>query len=301
MSTSWPDKCPFALALSHDVDRVTKRWQFPYYIAQAITHRQFDHLQRQIKSLGASLRGDDPCWNFRRIMALEDELCVRSTFFFLNEQGRASLLHPRSMVLFWGRYSVNDEHVQEIIRELHTGGWEIGLHGSYHSYRDEVLLRQEKEQIEAILGEPIKGIRQHYLNLDIPETWQAQANVGLVYDSSLGFSTRPGFRWGTSRPFYPKDPLTGEEIRVLQIPMGIMDAPLMQEHDPWESALSLISFAEHERGVLTLNWHQRSFNPWEYQEWQEIYVRIVQECQRRGAWVAPLKDIAERWLSLRVE
>ena len=291
----WPDGCSFALALSHDVDRVAKRWQFLYYLAQAIVRRQSNQLRQHIQSLGALLRGDDPYWNFERIMSLEDDLDVRSTFFFLNEQGHVSLSHPRSMMLFWGRYVLKDERVQRVIRELHAGGWEIEMHGSYNSYRNEALLKYEKEQLEEILREPVEGIRQHYLNLDIPETWQMQVKAGFTYDSSLGFSDRVGFRWGVCRPFYPKDPLTGEEIPILQLPMAIMDTTLMQTDDPWQEALSLIDLSERRQGVLTINWHQRVFNPWEFRDSQEIYMRIVRECQERGAWVAPLGTIAEWW------
>lgn len=296
MSTPWPDNRPFALALSHDVDRVAKQWwQFLYYITTATFFRRFSRISLHIQSLWASLRGDDPYWNFQRIMALEDELGVRSTFFFLNESGRTSLLSPKSMMLFWGRYPITAEPIQKIICTLDTGGWEVGLHGSYFSYNDEELLRREKQQLEAILSKPVVGSRQHYLNLTIPETWQIQTKIGLEYDSTLGLARQIGFRWGSYHPFYPKDPVTGTEISLLQIPLGIMDVPLMQLPDPWQAACSLIDRVEQEQGVLTLNWHQRVFNLWEYKEWQEIYVRIIRECQDRGAWIIPLKEVYTWW------
>jgi hypothetical protein len=47
--------------------------------------------------------------------------------------------------------------------------------------------------------------------------------------------------------------------------------------------------------VLTLDWHQRVFNPWEPEDYQGLYVRIIRECQRRGAWVVPLGEIAKSW------
>jgi len=295
---AWPDRCLFALALSHDVDRVAKQGQFIYYLIQALIKRRPEQLQQHFCSLKALLRGDDPYWNFERIMTLEDNLSVRSTFFFLNEQEKATMLNPRSMTLFWGRYDLNDRRIQQVIHDLHTGGWEIGVHGSYNSYQDEALLKSEKEYLEATLGESVKGIRQHYLNLDVPETWYRQAQTGFAYDSSLGFSDHVGFRWNAMHPFYPRDPRTDERIPILQLPMAMMDGPLMQSDDPWREALTLIEQAEQQQGVLTINWHQRSFNPWEYQERQEMYVRIIEECQQRGAWIAPLGEVAERWRHL---
>ncbi len=296
MNVSYPGNRSFVLALSHDVDRVAKQWwQFSYYIIQASFKRCPTQICRHLQSLAASFRNDDPYWNFQRLMDLEEDLGVRSTFFFLNEQGRANLLSPSSFILFWGRYDITAAPLQKIIRTLDAGKWEIGLHGSYFSYCEETLLAQEKAQLEAIVGKPVTGSRQHYLNLNIPETWQAQAKIGLTYDSTLGFSTKVGFRWQRPHPFYPKDPLTGHEIPILQIPLGIMDVPLMQSSDPWSVALSQIEFVERERGVLTLDWHQRVFNPWEYREWQAMYARIIRECQHRGAWITPLGEVARWW------
>jgi peptidoglycan/xylan/chitin deacetylase (PgdA/CDA1 family) len=297
----WSNQYAFALALSHDVDRVAKRGQFAYYIPQAIVSRRFDQLRCHLSSIVALLRGDDPYWNFERIMSLEDELGVRSTFFFLNEQGKTNIFKPQSMALFGGRYDLDSERIKQVIRKLLAGGWEIGVHGSYNSYQDGSLLKSEKEQLENILSQPVKGIRQHYLNLDVPETWQRQAKAGFTYDSSLGYSGRVGFRWHAVHPFYPRDPLTGERIPILQLPMAMMDGPLMQTDDPWREALALIDQAEQKQGVLTINWHQRAFNPWEYRERQEMYVRIIKECQQRGAWIAPLGEVAERWSYVEAE
>jgi peptidoglycan/xylan/chitin deacetylase (PgdA/CDA1 family) len=298
MSTPWPDGHPFALALSHDVDRVAKRWwQFLYYVGQAVTLCRLGQLQRQIQSLGALLWGDDPYWNFQCIIALEDDLDVRSTFFFLDEQGKLSLTNPKSMVLFWGRYTLDDPRIQKVIQELEAGGWEIGLHGSYHSYLDQAMLGREKERLEAILGHAVAGVRQHYLRLEIPETWHIHARLGFTYDSTLGYADSVGFRWETCLPFHPIDSLTGQKIPVLQIPLAIMDGPLMRRRNPWSEALRLIESVEAAGGVLALDWHQRVFNPWEPEDYQEMYVRIIRECQRRGAWVVPLGRVAEWWQS----
>jgi len=257
---------------------------------------RLDRVKHQFKSLGRTLHGDDPYWNFERIMTLERELGVRSTFFFLNESGRPSLVHPQSFVLFKGRYTFEEPRIRSVIRELCSGGWEVALHGSYYSYQDAVLLRQEKENLETILGEPVRGVRQHYLNLDVPETWKIQANVGFVYDSSWGYPHWAGFRGEAVGPFFPTDPVSGEGLSVLELPMAIMDSYLMEMEEPWREVLKCIELAEEASGVLTVNWHQRVLNPLEYPERYDLYIRLIQECQHRGAWIAPLKEIAKEWV-----
>lgn len=298
MNTHWPAGCSFALALSHDVDRVAKRFQFLWYAGQATRRRSSEHLRVLLGSLAALARGDDPYWNFQRIMALEEDLNVRSTFFFLNESGRASLAKPKSMVLFWGRYRIDTPQLRQAIQALDAGAWEVALHGSYHSYLDQELLYQEKERLEAVLGHRVEGVRQHYLRLQIPETWRIHESLGLTYDSTLGYADRVGLRGGKCLPFFPTDPLTGEQIQVLQVPLALMDRPLMRSPDPWSEALRLINAVEAAGGVLTLDWHQRFFNPWEPENHQEMYVRLVKECQRRGAWVVPIGR-AVRWWTQR--
>ncbi len=232
-------------------------------------------------------------------MDLEESLGVRSTFFFLNESSRWRLFNLESMMLFIGRYRIHDERIQDAIRVLDEKGWEIGMHGSYYSYQEKSLLEKEKQALEAILGKTVYGSRQHYLNLNIPETWQYQSQLGLAYDSTLGYTRRVGFKWNMTQPFYPRNPATGKAIPILQIPLGIMDVPLMKLPDPWEAALHLIDEANDKQAVLTLNWHQRVFNPWEFQAWQDIYIRIIQESLRREAWVVPLGRIANWWDGLQ--
>jgi peptidoglycan/xylan/chitin deacetylase (PgdA/CDA1 family) len=291
----WSDGRPLAVALSHDVDRLSKRWQHLFYVSRALLRRRAAELVGHWRSLLAQLRGDDPYWDFPRIMALEEELGVRSTFFFLRDTGKRRLISPSSQILFRGRHSLDNPKVKTTIRLLDTVGWEICLHGSYHSYCDLNLLRREKNKLESILGHRVLGARQHYLNLDIPETWQLQAELGLAYDSTLGYSDRVGHRWGVCRPFFPRDPLNGERLPILQIPLSIMDGPLMRQPQPWDTALHFIEEVQAAGGVLTLDWHQRVFNPWEFKETMEMYARIIVECQRRGAWVTRLVDVAEHW------
>lgn len=293
----WPEQRPFAVALSHDVDRVRKRIQHAYLLFLALRTGSLRRAGAQFRSAASILRGENPYWNFSSIKNLENELGVQSTFFFLNESGKARVTSPRSQILFRNRYSLDEREVQEAIRDLDQSGWEVGLHGSYNSYQDKALLSQEKSKLEAILGHSVNGTRQHYLRLAIPDTWQIHADLKFTYDSTLGYADRIGFRYNQLHPFYPTDPISGRTIPVLQLPMAIMDVPLMKLPKPWESALSFIEKVEEGNGLLVLNWHQRVFNPWECYGYQDIYVQIIRECQKRDALIGTCYQIAQAWTS----
>ena len=136
---------------------------------------------------------------------MENELGVKSTFFFLNESGKVNLFDTSTWNLHGRLHDIKDPKVVKIIKKLHSGGWEIGLHGSFYSYNNLEMLRKEKKLLEEVLNDKVVGTRQHHLNLSIPETWKYHEKIGLKYDTSLGCKEDVGFKWGTCFPFYPME------------------------------------------------------------------------------------------------
>jgi len=287
----WPDAKPFAVFASHDVDRTRKTFQYPYYFAQALRKLDWVAAGAQVVSLIAKLLGRDPYWNFDRIMALERQLGVRSTFFFLHETGRLVLTSPRSLVLYGGRYKLRSPSIRRVIGSLNVEGWEVGLHGSYESFRDGRLLRKEKELLEEILGGPVRGVRQHYLNMREPETWQNQVSALLSYDSTVGFADRGGFRMGTSFPFFPA---ASQDDGILEIPLSLMDGAAFRYPAPWKVTESIAESVVRVCGVLVVDWHQRHFNRFEGRGYEELYRKLLEYCRAGNAWFAKGHQI-DRW------
>jgi peptidoglycan/xylan/chitin deacetylase (PgdA/CDA1 family) len=284
--SNWPEDRKFALCLTHDVDRVDKSWwHCLYYFLE--TKNPY-----QIKSVFTKKR-EMPYWNFERIMDIEREYGVRSTFFFLNETKRVNFFKPSTYALTFGHYKINDPRIIEIIKKLDSGGWEIGVHGSYDSYLSKELLIDEKRTLEKIIGKPIIGIRQHYLNLDVPKTWELQKESGFTYDASFGFRDKVDFREERDLPF---NPIGGG---FLEIPLAIMDGPLFESskdiEDAWKKCEKLIDISAERGALLTILWHNNRFNENEYPGQTKIYERIIKECQQRGAWVAKGEEIVEWW------
>jgi peptidoglycan/xylan/chitin deacetylase (PgdA/CDA1 family) len=283
MDLIWPNNKNFAVCLTHDVDRVKKTYQY-------VTKCRKGNL-RQIRQL---FEFGNPYWGFPIIMNLEDKFEVRSTFFFLQESKKINLLRPQDWALSVGKYRFDNKKVYEIIQILNRNGWEIGLHGSYESFRNEDLLREEKEELEQVVGAEVMGIRQHYLQLEIPQTWKIQHKIGFLYDASFGFRDRIGFREERYLPFYPLD------NSLLEIPLALMDGALFSNYGSedvvWGECLNLIKTAERQRGLLTVLWHQRVFNEDEFPGWGDIYIEILKECMDRDAYFGTCKDIHDLWV-----
>jgi peptidoglycan/xylan/chitin deacetylase (PgdA/CDA1 family) len=284
MADSLFDRFEFALCLTHDVDRPYKTFQAPY---DAVKERDLSPLKPLVTS-------EQPYWQFEEIMELEEELGVRSSFYFLNEKqllrdkSPRAWLRPINWIRYNGHYRIDDPDIIDVIQALDEGGWEVGLHGSYDSYAEKERLRYEKEELERVLGHSIKGGRQHYLNLNQPETWQYQRDIGLQYDTSLGSSIEYGFQHGydVRRPF---------DDEFVVFPLTIMDVSLIKKNSNLEKVktkiYSLLREAKDNNATMTILWHPRLFNQDEFPKHHEIYRYIIKKAQEMDAWIGPVGEL----------
>ena len=273
------DEYPFAVCLTHDVDRPYKTYQSVYYAV----------MDREPRHLLDLLPWREPYWQFERIMDIESSHGVRSAFYFLNEQHLSerplrSWLDPEEWKLYLGRYDVEDSDIASVVRALDEGGWEVGVHGSYESFRSADRLRYEKETLESILDHEVRGGRQHYLNLDTPETWQRQSSVGLRYDTSLGSSSTHGFQHGYEplRPF--DDEFTVFPLTLMELTLS---SPATHEAQAWDEIEELLTEAKEHGAVMTVLWHPSYFSESDYPNFAALYERLIQRALEMGAWVGP--------------
>jgi len=281
MTMRWPDGAPCAVVLTHDVDRVRKQ---PYhYLAHAVGGRRGGSPLRQLRSLGLRLCGDEPYWNFEALTRLEAAYGVRSTFLFLNESARG--IGPA----FWGRYDITSPKVTGMIRQLDAGGWDIGLHGSYYSYRDRKLLAHEKNVLEHILGRQVVSTRQHYLNHEAATTFAMQAELGLRVDSTIGYADRP---WDCARGVHPYR-IGGTQL--VELPITVMDTVGLHRSEMRRLAQDAIEQVGRAGGAVVLDWHQCTFNEVEYPAHVAFYRETLEWARSIGAWFATMRAIGEYW------
>lgn len=280
------DDHEFALLLTHDVDRPYKTYQSLYYAVR----------DRDPSQLLEPLYGENPFWTFDALCELEDDLGVRSAFYFMDEQPITALpvrrwFDPATWRLFCGRYSVTDEEIVALIRSLAADGWEVGLHGSYHSYRDRHRLEREKLRLESILGGPVLGGRQHYLNLDEPATWRHHRAVGLRYDATPGSSATVGFDggYGIRRPF---------DDEFVVFPLTVMETALPDPGEQFDRAWTVLSELLDEAAandaVMNVLWHPRYFAVDDFPGYTRLYRQLVETALDMGAWVGSPGELYEQ-------
>jgi hypothetical protein len=292
----WPGGRKFAVCLTHDVDELSKTYRHVTVPARHLMRGNLVGAVRQLLHSAADLLGGrNPYWTFDDIMKLEGELGVKSSFYFLEEKGRVSILSPKTWILSGRRYSLNNPPVKAMIKKLAGGGWDVGVHGSYDSFQDEGLFSAEKDRLEGIIG-GIHGTRQHHLNLCFPKTWRIHESCGLEYDTSLGFKDTCGFRWGTCFPFHPLDCGELKPLNLLEIPLTIMDTPLFSHKgDVSRECAGLMDKVQNYGGVLTLLWHHSVFNRSEFPGFTQTYSSIIESALQRDAWVTHACHIAGWW------
>jgi hypothetical protein len=307
----WPNGKSFAIVLTHDVDLVSETILSTRGVLQRIknyrTARQYWLAIRHglvfTKRIATQMicgATKDPLWHYEDWMKIEDQYGFKSTFYFFP----SILIKPH---LWDCTYKFSDRivfdsrpmHVSDMIREMYAAGWDIGLHGSYHSATNEDILRAEKQQLEDVLGSAVTSTRQHYLHYDIQLTPGIQHRCGITNDSTHGFNRAIGFRSGTTFPYYCWDHQTGSSTNVLEIPMHVMDVSLFSpsglEYNQAlavRHALQLMDQVESIGGCLCINWHPNYIN---VQKYWNAYSAILSEAAIRNAWGCSAKELENWW------
>ncbi len=266
----WKEDAPYAVCLTHDVDRLVKQWyHYIVYCKKGI--------KVQIHSLHEKVKGDEPYNNIKRIAELEISYGARSTFLFLNES------HKELSVNFLGRYSIESDHVVEKIQWLDEHGFEIGLHGSYYSFNNATLLKHEKFVLENIVGHPIVSTRQHFLNYD-NNTLKLHKSLGLKYDSTVGNKKTTGENF-PAFPYY--------QDGMIEMPITVMDTVKITDQSESDMVVKACMNVALRGGLVMLNFHQRQLRDTEYPFVLKTYERLLKMARRDSAWIATMKEIGD--------
>jgi peptidoglycan/xylan/chitin deacetylase (PgdA/CDA1 family) len=144
--------------LSHDVD-----WSFNGPGRDHILDRKDRFEEDTLRKLGS----ENPYNNIQEYIAIEEDLGLRSTFFFRTNYEN-------------GRFIDYEDDIQELL----SGGWEVGLHCDPGSINNFDKLQKEKKELESITKKTVKANRSHYLAFS--ESMPGILNeLGFVYDSSV--------------------------------------------------------------------------------------------------------------------
>jgi hypothetical protein len=210
-----PSRRELRLKLSHDIDGTGIPFQFRTALGATLRRRRPLETFLWFLSLVPAV-DPPPLRTVDRIVELSLERGLDSAFYWM-----AAKPSPYDT-----GYSLLEPRVQKRILRFRERDVEMGIHPSYFSFGDPLMLRNEVNEWRSVIGKKPIGGRQHYLRW-LPTTWNDWDNAGLSYDSSVGYADCIGFRAGTCIPYRPWSLAEDRPLSLLEIPLLVMDGTLV--------------------------------------------------------------------------
>ncbi len=267
-------KPAFKVLCTYDIDlawayRYRPWWQQLMGAGKALATGQWKNLTQRFRvKFGLE---EDPFQTFAYLDKLKERFNFPAHYFFLlplhlkGPDRTLSSGHPR---------------LQALIRNI-SERYPVGIHPSYYSLDDPARIGSEIQTLLEITGKPVESSRQHYLRLNLPDTYRHLNDAGIKLDFTMGYAAEPGFRAGTSRPF-PWYDLEREEPTGLWIhPFQVMDGTLknylqLKPEEALPRIKPLIDRTRATGGIFTTLWHNSSFGHTQgWEGWKETYEAIL--------------------------
>jgi len=179
--------------------------------AKDLLQRNFSNFTERAAVVFSSKQ--DPYDSFDWLRQLHKQYGLRPHYFVLSTLSTTAFdknIHPEKASM------------QQLIRSFEGEG-SVGLHPSYYSFRKEVFT-EEKKILERIVQAEVTQSRQHYIRLQMPQTYRFLTEQRISDDWSMGYGSHLGFRAGTGRAFYWYD-FEKEKQSLLKLhPFCFMDS-----------------------------------------------------------------------------
>ncbi len=289
----WPAGKRWAVGFTHDLD-VVSLW--PLFtglrLTELLVRGKLTVATGVLRESVKSVRGDPVLAGVRRILALEHELGVRSTWFVMAGAPTLATLLKGDI-----SYRLESRRARRIVQLLGGHDHEVALHGSFATMVDGDLMAAERARLEQISGRPVTGIRQHFLRMRPGHTQRLMTAAGFSYDATYGFSDRNGFRLGLSDTVPGWDVQCGAATGLEEVPLGWMDRALSKyakEEDPlaWvRDGLELVQAARDQEGLWVGLWHPNLTAPLGFPGALAALSDLVRRVMSHDPFVAPLAEL----------
>ena len=203
-------------------------------------------------------------------------------------------VYGMEMIFFFlvGAYTTFDKNVSarnsnyiSLIKSISDYA-DVGLHPSYFTMDNEVLLKKEKLRMENIVNRPVEKSRQHYLRIHLPETYQNLINLEIKQDYTMGYASQYGFRASTCTPFYFYDLDYEIQTPLKVFPFAVMDVTLqdylqLNNKESYEVILHLANQVKAVDGIFITLFHNETLsNRGKWRRWKKLYIDILKQLSR---------------------
>ena len=214
---------------------------------------------------------------------------------------------PPIFFFLLGDYSQYDKNISHknkdfiaIIRRV-AAQYQTGIHPSYlasanmtnnmtnnttnnmtNNMTNDAQLQKEIRRLEEITANNITLSRQHYLRLQLPETYAQLLRNGITHDYTMGYADALGFRAGVAVPFRWFDVQKNAVTKLTVVPFCAMDTTLRAylRCAPDTAVADLQALAQTLQtygGQFGMIWHNSSLSDRdEWCGWRKVYEAFLQ-------------------------
>lgn len=259
----------FRITPTHDIDFLLyfkPRFQFfKSLIGDLLKRRNFKRFAYNLKLFFTSTK--DAFDTFDYLMKISDKYHLKSIFNFIAGTNGETDVH----------YNFNHKRTKKIINKIIQRKHIVGIHGSYDSYNNSAIFQKEMQRFSNFGLQPVYS-RQHFLRLQIPETWQILEQTGITFDSTLGYSNSVGFRAGTCYEFRIFDIIERKTLDLIEFPLIAMDTAVFNNINDKSKIISYFSeikkIVQKYNGNFVFLWHNSNFKSYEWHKLSDDYEKI---------------------------
>ena len=277
----WPQGKKIAIALTHDVDLTRK-----YGLKNLLKDLGQGHWNDFKDHYRQSVFKENVYWNLDELLQFYRQKKFRSTFFFL----------ARAWEYFQYRYQIRSDKFHRLFENILAEGHEIALHSSRYAFSHPDRILKEKSKLEKMIGQPVYGVRQHYLRLQFPQAWHYFTEAGFSYDSSCGYNNAVGFRAGTSGIFHAFNYQTAHLNSLQEIPILLMDYPWSSSFGSKDETKMIFQRiyqdVEKYQGILNILWHPSNLAE---PAFREVWNNMFNWMRNEDTYLGTLGMIQQWW------
>ncbi|OLY94141.1 hypothetical protein SAMN05444008_11035 [Cnuella takakiae] len=269
-------KPQFSFEPTYDIDLA---WAFKFKpfkvrwgrILNHIFRLKFGQARRHIKVLKGKIQ--DPYDSYEWLDELHRQHNLQPVYFIL-------------AAIEKGKYDKNaDVHLPQFHQLVHALGsqYTLGMHPSWYSGDHKAALAKEKAVVEKASHQHLHHSRQHYIRMQMPQTYHHLQDLGIQHEYSMGYGTINGFRASVATPYYWYDLEKEQQTNLLIHPFCFMDATAyyQQKQTPEETLAELRELLKTIRsvgGTMSTVWHNHLLGTApEFEGWREVYAQFVAE------------------------
>ena len=188
-----------------------------------------------------------------------------------------------------GDYGLNDKNIpaknkifQSLIKSIADYS-EVGIHPSYTSNKNTETLITEIKRLQTITHRNTTKSRQHFLKLNLPNTYRNLIDNDIQKDYTMGYAEHPGFRSSICSPYYFYDLDIEVETKLQILPFTTMEATYQyyKKSTPEEASQhisELMKTVKSVNGTFISVWHNESLcEEGIWKGWKNIYEKMLKE------------------------